>query len=216
MAQEGRRPVSTELIIATALAIADVEGLEAVSMRRLGRDLGYAGMSLYSYVHSKEALLDQMADHAVGSLPTPARGHDWRPEIAAFYSAFHELYLRHPSVAEIMSLRPLVGPNTVDRGERVLSVLIDAGFDDDVAVEASIAFSSYTLGASLYEISRTRQQGATATDQFWGLEISREQHPTMHRLRARLVNSADNQQFTVGLERLLSTYAANHSYMRVR
>lgn len=186
----------------TALVIADTEGLAAVSMRRLGNELGYAGMSLYSYVQSKEALLDQMADHAVAELPTPRQAGDWRAEITAFYTAFHALYLKHPSVAEIMSLRPLVGPNTVDRGERVLDLLIRAGFDDQLAVQAAVAFASYTLGASLYEIARTRQQRGLG-----GVTIAPEQYPTMYRLRGGLTASADERQFSIGLERLVSTYA---------
>jgi AcrR family transcriptional regulator len=194
-------------IIETALAIADHEGLHAVSMRRLGAEFRCSGTHLYKFVATKEALLDLMADHAVDSLPYPKPDGDWRAEISTFYTAFHELYLNHPSVAMIMTQRPLVGPNTVERGDRVLEALLAGGLDDSAALEAAIALASYTLGASLYELARRDTQKTTKRERF--PNVSPERHPTIHRLNTRFVSLDGDRQFKRGLQRLIDTYATS-------
>ena len=204
MTTSSRGALTIAMIAEVALKIADVEGLDAVSMRRVGAEFGYTGMSLYKYVESKEELLDQTADLAIAALPVVDPQGDWVDEITRFHLAFRDLYLRHPAVAEIMTRRPLVGPNTADRGEAVLNVLLHAGFDEATAVEASIALSSYTLGSALYELSRTRAALGADAKRF-PPAVSADRHPAMHRLHDLFV-AANATQFSAGLRRLIGTY----------
>lgn len=200
-ASKSPQPVDLEMIVDATLRVADAEGLAAVSMRRIGAELGIAAMSLYHHVANKEALLNLMADQAIADLPELDRHAPWRQEITRFFASFRELYLRHPAVARVMVDRPLSGPNTASRGERAIEVLIAAGFPDDVAVEAFISLANYTTGASLYEIGR-RDVG-----QDWLHDVAKAQHPTIHRVRKNLTAAAGERQFRAGLERLIGAYA---------
>jgi AcrR family transcriptional regulator len=199
-ARKSARPIDIDAIVEATLRVADAEGLGAVSMRRIGSELGIAAMSLYHHVANKEALLNLMADQAIAALPELDANAPWQREMTRFFADFRELYLRHPAVARVMVDRPLGGPNTVARGERAIDVLIAAGFPDDVAIEAFISLANYTTGASLYEIGR-RDIG---TD--WLGDVAADDHPTIDRVRSDLTAAAGEAQFRRGLERLISAY----------
>ena len=80
-AKKRRDPLSRERVLRAALEIADKEGIDALSMRRLGEDLGVKAMSLYKHVPNKDAVLDGMVDIVVGEITLPAIGGDWRAEM---------------------------------------------------------------------------------------------------------------------------------------
>jgi AcrR family transcriptional regulator len=199
-ADKSSPPIDLDAILDAALSVADREGLAAVSMRRIGAELGVAAMSLYHHVANKEALLSLMADEAIGDLPELDLRAPWEGEISRFFLALRDLYLRHPAVARVMVDRPLNGPYIVARGERAIEVLLAAGFPDALAVEAFISLASYTIGASLYEIGR-RDVGVN-----WLGDVEAAGHATIHRLRGDLARAAGEQQFRRGLERIIRVY----------
>jgi AcrR family transcriptional regulator len=195
-------PLSSTAIVDAALAIADAEGIAALSMRRVATALSCAPMSLYEHVANKEALLDLMADQAMASLPELRPGAPWQREMTRFFTAFHELFLEHPAVAHVMVARPLSGPVALRRGEPAFAVLVAAGFTDAQAVEAFIALASYTIGASLYELARRETHlRDTRFDDLVTVE-----HPLLVRLAPHLHRSTGGQQFRRGLRHLLDSY----------
>lgn len=130
--EEGRpgpKPgLSVDLIVDTAVAIADAEGMAALSMRAVGERLGRTAMALYTYVPSKSELVDLMYDRALAELSTR---HDlaggWRPAVTAWAEEAWEFYVRHPWVLQVSQARPVLGPNEYVMIEEALRILRETG-----------------------------------------------------------------------------------------
>ncbi|MHB8690519.1 MAG: TetR/AcrR family transcriptional regulator [Solirubrobacteraceae bacterium] len=197
-------PLSAETIVAAALAIADRDGLDALSMRSLARKLQCNPMSLYEHVANKDALLDLMADRSMAALPELDPGGDWREELSRFFIAFHDLFVKHPAVAHVTVQRPLAGETALARGEPALQTLLRAGFDDAEAVELFIALANYTIGASLYELARRGPDQPLAANRFDALQAA--EHPTVHRLSRKIAQASGDEQFRRALTHLMQGY----------
>jgi TetR/AcrR family tetracycline transcriptional repressor len=197
--------LSEDTIVAAALALADRDGLAALSMRNVARQLRCNPMSLYEHVANKDALLELVADHSMASLPELDPDGDWRDEVTRFFVAYHDLFIAHPAVAHVSVQRPLAGERTIRRGERALETLLRAGFDDGDAVEMFIALANYTIGAALYELGRRGPTQPLAAQRFDTLQEA--EHPTLHRLAKRIARASGDDQFRRGLERLINSYA---------
>jgi AcrR family transcriptional regulator len=200
------KALEVDAIVAAALRIADRDGLEALSMRRVADEFGVTAMALYRHVANKEDLVDLVAKHALSGLPEPDPTRDWRREMLKFFMAAHAVLVEHPAVAHIMAQRPLAGERATALADRALATLVAAGFDDDLAVEAFIAFGSYTLGGSLYQVGRTAWAVAAPTSRFDGL--SPEAHPTLSRLGDRMGGAIGDELFAGGLRSVIDSYAA--------
>lgn len=137
-----------ERIVRAATEIADVEGLAALTMRRVATELGVATMSLYRHVRSKEELVALMADAAFAEerLPEPPDG--WRATLKVAATTQWRLYGRHPWLAQTMSLnRPLLAPNAMLHIEWILRAL--DGLDDDTRMHAAITLFGYVRGSAI-------------------------------------------------------------------
>ncbi|MCW3013488.1 MAG: Transcriptional regulator, TetR family [Solirubrobacterales bacterium] len=191
-------------IVDASLRIADADGLEGLTMRRLAADLSVTPMAIYHHVPGKDQLLDLMADESLKTLPGVDRSADPAVELRRLFTAMHRLYLAHPALAQVMAQRPMEGPTAGLVGEEVLYVLTAAGLDDDAAISALITLTTYTSGASLYRLSRRRHVGARGEPL---AEIAAGTMPTVHRLRRKINAARDtDKQFTDGLTRLVDSY----------
>ncbi|MEV4074526.1 TetR/AcrR family transcriptional regulator C-terminal domain-containing protein [Nonomuraea fuscirosea] len=125
----GPKPgLSVDAIVEAAIAVADAEGMAALSMRKVGLRLGRTGMALYTYVPSKGELVDLMYDRALAELPSAydlSRG--WRSAVAAWAEDTLAFYLRHPWVLQVSQARPVLGPNEFAMLESVVAVLRATG-----------------------------------------------------------------------------------------
>ncbi|HTK68005.1 MAG TPA: TetR/AcrR family transcriptional regulator [Pseudonocardia sp.] len=204
---ESLPPLSRDMIVKAAFVIADRDGLAAVSMRRVAKELACNPMSLYEHVGNKEELLDLVADSALADLPEIDPDTGWVTAMTELMTALHALLMRYPAVAHIMVARPLSGPMALERGGPAIETLLRAGFDDATAVELFIAASSYTLGVSLYEIARKGPQALEAIARFDTLAESDQ--PILYRLGRRIAAVTDEHQFQSGLRRLLLGYLAD-------
>ncbi len=140
-------------ITAAALKIADQEGLDAVSMRRVAADLGTGAASLYRYVETREELLDLMTD-AVGaeySLGEPTG--DWLGELVAVGEQACAILRRHPWLAGLVLTRPVIGPHGVALLEHMLEVLAGHPADLGTKMEAFAMLNGMTAAFVLYEQS---------------------------------------------------------------
>jgi AcrR family transcriptional regulator len=198
-------PLSADMIVKAAFAIADRDGLSALSMRRVAKELGCNPMSLYEHVANKEELLDLVADSALAELPEIDPATEWRAAMTEFMTAFHALLVRYPAVAHIMVQRPLSGPMALARGGPAIETLLRAGFDDATAVELFIAVASYTIGVSLYEIARKDPDLGGAVGRFDSL--AEQDQPILYRLGRRIAMVTDERQFQAGLGHLLLGYS---------
>lgn len=191
--------IDVTTVVRTSVAIADTEGLDALTMRRLATELTVTPMAIYHHVPGKEALLDLIADESMKALPDPDPEGAWDEELKTFFVAFHRLYLDHPALAQVMAQRPLEGPTAIAHGERLLALLVRAGIPDDRAVSTLVTLVGYTIGMSLYRLSR--QPGG----RFVGL--TEDDAPTAYRLRERIADAAEHEDlFVDGVRRLIDGY----------
>ncbi|MGW4029468.1 TetR/AcrR family transcriptional regulator C-terminal domain-containing protein [Streptomyces sp. NPDC004838] len=155
--RRGRKPAySREAITAAAVALADAEGLEAVTMRRVAAQVGAGAMSLYSYAPDKETLLELMVDHVSGELPAAnVPAGDWRADLKAIAHLQRAHMLRHPWLPAALAARRTPGPNALAFLERALAVLRPTGLDGAAKLEVLAQLTAFVAGHVAHEIART-------------------------------------------------------------
>ena len=146
-APRGER-LSRERIVDTAIALADRDGLDALSMRRLAGELGVDPMSLYHHVRDKEALLDAIGDALVASAERPEPTGDWGDRLRALILAMRATLLRHPWSARVLESRVQPGPATIAHIDAVLGILREGGLSVELAHHALHALGTRVLGFS--------------------------------------------------------------------
>jgi AcrR family transcriptional regulator len=133
-------------VVRAALAITDREGLAALTTRRVADELGISPMSLYTYVPGKNELLDIMLDAIYGEL-RPLRGKAWRAKLADVAQQNWQLALRHPWMLEIVTHRPVLGPNVFAKYDRELAALSGLGLSELEMDRALTLVLDYVSGA---------------------------------------------------------------------
>lgn len=149
--REAETVLTRERIVRTAVAVADAEGLAAVTMRRLATELDVAVMSLYRHVPGKNELVAAMVDYAFGeaALPDPAPA-GWRERLEAVLRVQWAMNTRHPWLASATSLiRPPLVPNGMAFTEAHLRVIRELGFDGPTALKAVLALIGFLLGVGV-------------------------------------------------------------------
>ncbi|MFD4179033.1 TetR/AcrR family transcriptional regulator C-terminal domain-containing protein [Streptomyces anulatus] len=154
--RRGRRPAfSREAITAAAVDVADAEGLDAVTMRRVASEVGAGVMSLYSYAPDKETLLELMVDHVSGELPTTeAPTGDWRADLKAIAHLQRALMLRHPWLPGALSTRRTLGPHALAFLERALAALRPTGLGGVAKLEVFAQLTAFVAGHVAHEITQ--------------------------------------------------------------
>jgi AcrR family transcriptional regulator len=159
------RPVpaqlSRERIVRAAIRLADADGLDAVSLRKVAAALEVGPMRLYGYIATKDELLDLMVD-AVYAQIRPA-GNGWREVLRSVAETTRQAVHQHEWLADLIGGRPQLGPHALARGEAVLAAL--DGVDVDVVMPVVTAVDSYVIGAVRREIAERRAERATGLDQ---------------------------------------------------
>jgi len=148
-----RRPLSRELVLKTALRLADRHGTQAMSMRKLGAALGVEAMSIYHHVRSREDLLDGLAEIMVrDELPVPKPSDPWEEALRDFLVGIRHTALRHPAAFELVGLRPLRSPAALAPVEALLLCLHQGGLTPNEAVAAYRTGTAYARGFALAEL----------------------------------------------------------------
>ena len=201
MVEAKRRPLSRRRVLEAAVRYADREGLEALSMRKLGAELGVEAMSLYNHVPNKNALLDGMAEVLLGELEVPSDQDGWEERVREAYRGFRRLARRHPNVFPLLVVRP---PDTMDGVwlvEEFLKTMRVAGFDPATALYAFRTLSGYAMGYAMAEIRGFAMEpgggraGAAA--------LPAEDFPHISRLEGRLGEVDRDAEFEFGLDLIL-------------
>jgi AcrR family transcriptional regulator len=154
----GRRTggLSRADIVDVAIAIADSEGTEAVSMRRIARDLRVGAMSLYWHIESKEELHRLMLDTVHAEIEALPPSGDWRTDLAAYASNTRAALLRHPWAIESVNTGPPSGPNDTANAERLLGTLDVLGLDAKTKMWILTTIGTYVMGAALRDVQEQR------------------------------------------------------------
>jgi AcrR family transcriptional regulator len=145
--RERRTPLSADAIVRVALAIADADGVEAVSMRRVATELGVGTMTLYHHVADKDELLDLMSDAVAGELVVPGElpGH-WREALRAIAHQTFDAFMRHRWLVETAGMRPVATPNQLRHIEQSIVAIHDLDVDERTAAAMVMATDDYTFG----------------------------------------------------------------------
>ncbi|WP_433235953.1 TetR/AcrR family transcriptional regulator C-terminal domain-containing protein [Streptosporangium sp. CA-135522] len=166
----GPKPgLSVDMIVEAGIAVADAQGMAALSMRAVGEKLGRTAMALYTYVPGKSELVDLMYDRALAELPTAyRRATGWRAALTSWAQDHWAFYLRHPWVLQVSQVRPVLGPNEYVVLDTVVRILRTTGLEAGVLRRIVGALFHFVRG-SAQTITEARQ-AATATgvsDEEW-------------------------------------------------
>lgn len=154
-------PLSRDRIVRAAIRLADADGLEAVSLRKVATALDVRPMRLYGYIAGKEELLDLMVD-AVHAEIRPA-GDGRREVLRSLAESTRRAAHAHEWLADLLGGRPQLGPQALATGDAVVAVLDGADLDDIMPVVAAV--NAYAIGAVRREIAERRAERATGMDE---------------------------------------------------
>lgn len=210
----GPKPgLTLERIVETAIAVADAEGIDAVSMRRVARELGAGTMSLYRYVPGKDELLILMLDRVGAGAALPVGGGlSWRGALEQVARTSYRLYLDHPWLLKVNWTRPVFGPNTMAGFESILAAIHGLGLTDQERVMLIVAVDSFVTGLARSQILYTSaaEETGLSDDEFWGLQtpvleraMASGDYPAMAALSEDAFDAPWDETFEFGLHRLL-------------
>jgi AcrR family transcriptional regulator len=140
-------------VLRAAVAFADENGIDSLSMRKLGEALGVEAMSLYNHVANKDALLDGMVDIVFSEINLPAPAADWKVAMRERAVSARQVLARHHWAIGLMESRRSPGPATLRHHDAILGNLRECGFAIEMAAHAYSVLDSYIYGFALQEAS---------------------------------------------------------------
>lgn len=202
-----RQPLDRERILRAAVAMADSEGIEALSMRKLGKALGVEAMSLYNHVANKEEVLQGIVDLIVEDIGPIDTQSPWQDSMRRRAVAMRQVFIKHPWALGLMEARREPGPTALAYCDSVLGVLARSGFSTRNAVRAFSLMDSYCYGFSIQEKSMPYGSPAEAMDATQQLlqQAYMAQFPYLTRTATCYMEGGFDytQEFEAGLDLLL-------------
>lgn len=206
-----RMPLTRERALQTAVARADANGIEAVTMRKLAQELGVEAMSLYYHVANKDDILDGMVDVVFAEIQLPSPDADWRTAMSDRAVCVRDTLTSHPWALGIMESRTSPGPTLLTHHNAVLGCLRQAGFSIQLAAHAFSLMDSYIHGFVLQETNLPFDE-STSTAELEGLvdsmlqDFPADQYPYLLELTAEHIlqpGYSYGAEFTFGLDLIL-------------
>jgi AcrR family transcriptional regulator len=148
-----RVPLTRDRILRAAIRIADEEGLDALTMRRLGQELGVQAMSLYNHVANKEDLYEGIVDLAMSEIEVPPPDVDWKAALRQSAISAHQAFVRHPWACNLHMATPRINDERMLWMEAVLRTLREAGFSPNMTHHAYHALDSHITGFTLWMVN---------------------------------------------------------------
>jgi AcrR family transcriptional regulator len=161
---EPRPRLNRDLVLRAALELADRDGIDALTMRRLAQQLAVEAMSLYHHVANKVELLDGMIDLVFAEIDLPSREDDWKRALRARAISAREVLVRHLWAIGLMESRTSPGPATLRHHDAVLGCLREGGFSLPATAHAYSLLDSYIYGFALQEINLPFKNADEAAD----------------------------------------------------
>ena len=209
-----RGPLSREEVLSAALLLADRDGIDKLSMRRLGQELQVEAMSLYRHVANKEEILDGIVDLVVAEMDVPEVGGEWRAELRKRAHSAHEVLLRHPWAPLLLISRVNVGPAMLRFIDATLGCLMNAGFSPATADHAWNAIDNHVYGYTLQKLNFPfePEEYAAAATEFLPM-IPASTYPHLHLLSQKVIAGEHDglHDFSFGLDMILDGLAAKLS-----
>ncbi|MFE7558677.1 TetR/AcrR family transcriptional regulator [Kitasatospora sp. NPDC057500] len=206
-----RQPLSRERIVEAALRIVDAEGMDALSMRRVGQELGTGAASLYAHVGSKEELLELVLDLVYAGIELePADPGRWQEQVKRLLRNSRAALLAHRDLAKAAVVANVpVTPHAMDIAEAMLAMLRAGGLDERTAAYGVDLLGLYTT-ATAFEAST---RGGADTEEFTGrvrdyfATIPAERYPMITSMAAALTRNVGEERFEFGLDILVAGLA---------
>ena len=145
---EGRTPLSRERVLTVAVALADRDGIDGLSMRKLGQELGVDAMALYRHVKSKDDLLNAIVEMVVGEIERIEPDGPWKPALRGQVMAARRVMLRHPWMRLVLEEQGTIGVAIIGYVEGILAILLEGGFTMDLAHHTLHVLGSRIFGFS--------------------------------------------------------------------
>ena len=198
---ETRTSLSREVVADRALVIADAEGIEAVTIRRLATELGVTPMALYWHFRTKEDLLAGLADRVLDAVVVPPRSGNWAADIRAAMMALVTAMRPHPQIAPLVTTQIMRNPTGLDITEMALEVLEDAGFAPEAA--SPLAMQALRSVVSMVTSDQVDDSGSTAEERDAHLRAKRamlsslppEKYPALIRHADAMTYCPDVEEF---------------------
>ncbi|OEV30912.1 hypothetical protein AN219_08100 [Streptomyces nanshensis] len=214
----GPKPgLTLERIVATAVALADDEGLSALSMRRVASELGVGTMTLYRYVPGKGELLDLMLDHVNG----PAgdldeyRGKDWRTSMELIAEGAWKRYINSPWLLQVSYVRPVLGPASLMSVEFALAALDGLELAGREKIGLLSGLDNYVLGAARTHVlqQQATERSSRSEREFWDAQVpyleramSTGQYPHLAAMPEDSFSMSARETMRLGLRALLDGF----------
>lgn len=201
--------LSKQRLVIEGVRIADREGVDGLSMRRLAGELGAGAMSLYHYVASKDELLDAMIDVVFGEIELPSPETEWQAAMARRAHSAREVLVRHPWAIVLMESRTTPGPANLRHREAVIACLRQAGFSIVMATHANWLLDSYVYGFALQEASlpvSSAHELAELTEDVYLPQLPPDAFPYLNESAAALAAAGYDPaaEFAFGLDLVLA------------
>ena len=154
----GRSGLTRDDIVTAAIEVADLDGAEAVSMRKIAQVLHAGAMSLYWHIASKEHLMELMLDTLMGEVEVPEPSGDWRADLRAQAVSMRMVLLRHRWFIDFIAARPALGPSTLRNLDKMMALFDGLSLDSATTVNVLQTVNTYVSGAVLREFQEIRTQ----------------------------------------------------------
>lgn len=200
--------LSRDRVIEAAIRLADVGGLDSLTMRRLGEELSVEAMSIYNHVANKEDLINGMADAVFGEIELPSHSDDWKTAIRKRSISFREVLTRHPWATTVRDSGTNPGASTLRHHDRVIGTFRNGGFSVAMAAHAFSAVDSYIYGFAMQEKSLpfSTPEETAAMAEIMLAQLPKSEYPYLAELTADHVLKPGyfyGDEFLVGLDLIL-------------
>jgi AcrR family transcriptional regulator len=193
-----RTPLSRLRIAKAARAVVDREGLEALSMRRLGAELGVEGMAIYRHFPNKAAVLAGIVEVLLAELVIPPPSEvPWQTVFRDVSRAYRALLLRHPHAIPLLAALPLSDPAAARAAGAVMALLRAAGFDAQSALKTLATITSYVIGVAQWEVGTAPFRAPGARESF---ALPPDADPYLVELLPQLAVDDCDETFEFGLD----------------
>jgi len=187
--------------------------MEALSMRRLARELSVQAMSLYNHIANRDEIIDALVEMVIEEMGSPDLSVPWIDSVRRQAVASHEVLVRHPWAAMMIMSRVNVGPARFRFVDRMIGCFVNAGFSLPDADHATNLIDSFVYGYTLQEVTFPLEEGTyQEVASAYIDQIPADRYPYLHRMAGAVMAGTYSgmHDFTFGLELILSALATLH------
>ena len=214
--RRGRPPrVSRDQILAAALRIVDANGLEQLTMRRLGAELAVDPMTIYGHIPDKTALFDGLVELVLAEVTLPGRTGEWARDFRAAAHAARATVLAHPHLIPLLGTRPPVTQPAYTLWESLTCILLDAGLSEERAADGADCLGRLLIGHALAEAGRPPGGdvgGGEEEHRQAQAALAPARYPALSRVQQASVVHDPRRIFELALDGLILALQADHPH----